>query len=81
MASTRDTLRSSIDLLTESEAREVAALTQTLYKRRGVSPTLARLAADPLFAVPSPVPPRFAERVAAKGSGAPASQLLVQDRR
>jgi|GEM_PF-7132086 hypothetical protein len=81
MTSAKETLRSAIELLSESEAQEVAKIVRALQKRRGMSPTLARLAADPLFSVPVATLGQFSPGHAARGTGAAASKRLVQDRR
>ena len=53
MGSIRESLHDAIDLLSDEETRQVLALVQLLQKRRGVSPGLQRLAADPTFSVPA----------------------------
>lgn len=81
MTSAKEMLRSAIELLSESEAEEVEKIVRTLHRRRGISPTLARLAADPMFRVPSSTSGQFSPGRAARGRGVAASKLLLQDRR
>ena len=79
--STKETLRKTIDLLSDEEAQQVLEFTQRLRERRGASQTLMRLACDTAFHVPTEASPGFRSVKAIQGKGITASRLLVKDRR
>ena len=76
----KESLRSTIELLGDEEARQTLAFAQRLRKRNVTSLTLKRLARDPAFNMPCKRPTfRAVEPI--KGKGLPASDLLVEERR
>jgi len=80
-SSAKETLRKTVDLLSEEEARQLLQVTRRLQKRSGGSETLRRLAHDPAFRVPTAVSVGFRAVKPIQGKGIAAAKLLVQDRR
>jgi len=81
MATIREKLRDEVERLTEQEAEEALRIIRSLYHRRDLAPILRRLAGDPTFIVPENIGRPFHKVTPAKGTGRPASELLVEDRR
>lgn len=81
MSSAKETLRKTVDLLSDEEARQVLEFTQRLRDRHGGSQTLRRLAHDAAFHVPAQAPSGFRAVKPIQGKGIAASRLLVKDRR
>ena len=77
----KESLRDTIELLSDEEARQILDFIQRLRTTRDVSPTLRRLASDPAFGVPSEALGHFRVVEPIRGKGIPASSLLVEDRR
>jgi hypothetical protein len=79
-SSARETLHSTINLLSDKEARQVLKFAQHLQKKEAVSQTLKRLAQDAAFSVPAETSKRFPIVNPIQGKGLAASSLLVKDR-
>lgn len=79
MDSVKELLHNEIEQLTDEEARQIMKFAK-LLRDRTTSPTLKRLATDALFRVPYSFK-AFRSVEAVHGKGAPASTLLVEDRR
>jgi hydrogenase maturation factor len=82
MSAIKQSLHSTIESLSEEEARRVLELIQQLRaKERGISQTIKRLSADPSFEIPPKVHRAFHPVEPVRGKGTAASKLLVEDRR
>ncbi|HAZ32018.1 MAG TPA: hypothetical protein DCY61_04930 [Dehalococcoidia bacterium] len=81
MTSVKESLRSTIEVLSDEEARQILEFIQRLRTTSDVSATLRRLAIDPSFEVPSEGFGDFSIVEPIRGKGIPASRLLVEDRR
>ena len=82
MSLVKESLYSTIEALSDQEARQVLELIQQLWKKeRGVSQTMKRLVSDPSFEIPSRAHRPFRSVEPAQGKGIAASRLLVEDRR
>jgi len=81
MNSVKESLRNTIEVLSDEEARQILEFIQRLRTTSDVSPTLRRLASDPAFEVPSEPLGDFRVVEPIRGKGIPASRLLVEDRR
>jgi hypothetical protein len=81
MSSVKESLRDTIEGLSEEEAYQILEFVQRLRKKDDVSPTLKRLANDPTFKLPSERAGGFRIVHPIQGKGTPASRLLVEDRR
>ena len=79
--SAKETLRKTIDLLSDEEARQILEFTQHLRKGSDGSQTLRCLAKDAAFHVPTGAPTGFRSVKPIQGKGIAASRLLVKDRR
>jgi hypothetical protein len=79
MNSIKELLHSTIEQLSDEEARQILELAEDL-KKSNVSLTLRRLAIDPAFKVPSEVVEVFRAVEPIQGKGIAASRLLVKDR-
>ena len=81
MLSAKDSLRTTVDSISDEEALRVLTFIEQMRKHPARSFTLKRLAADPTFKVPPRKLGAFAKVDPLEGKGAPASQLLLEDRR
>lgn len=81
MSSTKESLRDTIELLSEEEARQILEFVQHLQKKSGVPLTLRRLASDPAFKILVGGFRAFRMVEPIQGQGFAASRLLVGDRR
>ena len=81
MGSAKETLRKTIDLLSDEEARQILDFTKRVREGWSDSQTLKYLAHDPAFRIPSVSSLGFRTVTPAKGRGIAASKLLVKDRR
>jgi hypothetical protein len=81
MNSSKETLRKTVDLLSNEEARQVLEFTQRLRKGSSGSQTLRRLARDAAFHMPAEASAGFRVVKPIQGKGIAASQLLIKDRR
>lgn len=81
MSSLKESLHDTIETLSDEEARQTLEFIQRLRKRSRISISLARLAGDPAFKVPSEERVIFRLVNPVKGKGIPASRLLVEERR
>ncbi|MCL0069149.1 hypothetical protein M1O56_00655 [Dehalococcoidia bacterium] len=77
----KESLRNTIEVLSDEEARQILEFIQRLRTTSDVSPTLRRLAIDPAFQVPSEGFRDFRIVEPISGKGIPASRRLVEDRR
>lgn len=81
MSSVKDSLRNTIELLNEEEARQTLEFVQRLKKEGSASLTMRQLATDPTFKIPSGGCGSFSVVEPIQGKGVAASILLVEDRR
>ncbi|MBD3183486.1 hypothetical protein GF312_14420 [Candidatus Poribacteria bacterium] len=79
MNSVKEILHNTIDTLSDDEANRVLEFTQSLQEKGNVLSMLKSLANDPAFKIPKKL--AFPVVKPAKGTGIPASQLLIEDRR
>jgi hypothetical protein len=80
MNSVRESLRNTIELLSEEEARQVLEFVRYM-KRSDIPLTLRRLAGDPTFRIPTGGLGTFPVVEPIQGKGVAASTLLLEDRR
>ncbi len=82
MSAVKESLRSTIEVLSDEEARQVLELIRQLQgKESNVSQTLEHLARDPSFEIPSRAHRFFRSIEPVRGKGIAASRLLAEDRR
>ncbi len=81
MFSVKESLRTTVDSISDEEALRVLSFIEQMRKYPVRSSTLKRLAGDPTFKVPPCKLGAFAKVDPMEGKGAPASRLLVEDRR
>jgi len=81
MLSVKESLRTTVDSISEEEALRVLSFIEQMRKHPVRSSTLKRLAGDPTFKVPPRKLGAFAKVDPMEGKGTPASRLLVEDRR
>jgi hypothetical protein len=79
MNSVKELLRNTIEMLSEEESRQILEFVQHLKK--GIPPTLQRLANDPAFKIPPGGLGAFPVVEPIQGKGVAASVLLLEDRR
>jgi hypothetical protein len=77
----KESLRNTIEVLSDEEACQILEFIRRLRTTSDVSPTLRRLAIDPAFEVPSEGFRDFSVVEPIQGKGVPASKLLVENRR
>lgn len=80
MSSAKESLRHTIELLSDEEARQILEFIQHLLKKKDKSSTLRRLASDSAFKAPSERSGGFRVVESIRGKGIPASKLLEKDR-
>ncbi len=81
MNAIKESLWRAIEALSDEEAAEALRLIRDLRERHMCMSVLRRLAQDPTFTVPQDMVGGFRSIVPVQGKGAPASSLLIQDRR
>ena len=81
MLSVKESLRSTVDAISDEEALRVLAFIEQMRKHPVRSLTLKRLAGDPTFKVPPRKLGAFARIDPTEGKGASASHMLLEDRR
>ena len=81
MSSAKESLRNTIELLSEKEARQIMQLARILKDKKEGSLTMRHLTIDGTFTVPLKRPKSFRIVHPIKGRGCAASKLLVEDRR
>ena len=81
MSSVKQSLRETIEQLSDEESRQVLEFAQSLRKKNDTSLTLKRLASDPCFKIPSEKAKGFHIVKPMRGKGIAASRLLVENRR
>jgi hypothetical protein len=81
MPSVKESLRTTVDSISEEEALRVLSFIEQMRKHPMRSSTLKRLAGDPTFKVPPRKLGAFVKVDPMEGKGTPASGLLVEDRR
>ncbi len=81
MSSAKESLRNTIELLSEKEARQIMQLARIVKDKKEGSITMRHLAIDGTFTVPLKRPKSFRIVQPIKGRGCAASKLLVEDRR
>ena len=89
MATAKESLRKRVDQLSEEDAQVVLSLIASKVSERaaGAAPPLSRevvgerLSGKPAFRVPATGVPQFRRRKRIQCSGAPASEMLIADRR
>jgi len=81
MASAKDTLRQTVETLSEGEALSALAYLRRLRSQSGHAALFERWAAIPELRLPENPDAVFPPVEPAKGTGIPASELLIQDRR
>jgi len=81
VSSVKESLHSTIELLSDAEASQLLEFAQCLQKKNDASSTLRRLAGDPAFEVPSEGSGAFSIVEPIQGKGIVASRLLVEERR
>lgn len=77
----KELLYSTIERLSDEEARQLLEFAQRLQKKNDIPLVLRHLARDPNFSIPSEVPGNFRIVEPILGKGVAASRLLVEDRR
>ena len=80
MLSVKESLRTTVDSISEEEALRVLSFIEQMRKHPVRSSTLKRLAGDPTFKVPPRKLGAFVKVDPMEGKGTPASRLLVEDR-
>ena len=81
MGSVKDVLRQSIEKLTEKDARKTMEYVQRLGRRAGPAGVWDLLSENPTIRIPADGPGGFPPFRPIEGTGAPASRLLIEDRR
>jgi hypothetical protein len=81
MLSVKESLRATVDSISDEEALRVLTFIEQMRKHPVRSVTLKRLAGDPTFKVPPRKLGAFAKVDPMEGEGVSASRLLVEDRR
>jgi len=81
MEAVKESLRNTIELLSDEEARKILEFAQRLRQKNNAALTLKRLAGIPTFRVPAEGLGVFRTVKPIRGRGIPASQLLAEDRR
>jgi len=81
MGSIKEALHTTIESLSEREARQVMRVIRVLKSKKDASSTLKRLAVDPAFEISPKQSKPFRAVRPIKVKGIPASELLVKDRR
>ena len=81
MNSVKESLHNTIELLSDTEARQLLEFVQCLKRENDASSTLRRLASDPAFEVPSEGSGTFSVVEPIQSKGIAASKLLVEERR
>jgi len=81
MSLIKESLRNTIEVLSDEEARQILEFIQRLRATSDASPTLRRLAIDPAFEVPAEGLRDFCIVEPISGKGIPASRRLIEDRR
>ena len=81
MSSVKESLYTTIESLSDEQARQVLEYAERLRKRSEGSLTLSRLVSDAAFKVPLDRPGAFPVIQPIQGTGTDASKLLVEDRR
>ena len=81
MLSVKESLRTTVDSISDEEALMVLSFIEQMRKHPVRSSTLKRLASDPTFKVPSRKLGSFVKVDPMDGKGVPASRLLLEDRR
>ena len=81
MSSVKVSLHTTIDSLSEKDAREILKFARLLKEKREVSLSLKRLDIDKAFKIPTDGVQTFRTVKPVQGRGIPASRLLLEDRR
>ena len=81
MGSVKEALHTTIESLSEREARQVMKIVRVLKSKKETSMTLKTLAVDTAFRMPEKRVKPFRDIRPIQGKGIPASELLVKDRR
>ena len=81
MGGVRDELRQLIQVLSEEEAVKTMDFVRQLHGRAGPRGVFDLLAASPAIRIRTPAPGGFPSVRPVRGTGAPASRLLIEDRR
>ncbi len=81
MSSVKASLRTTIESLSEQEARQIMEIVRALKSKKEASLTLKRLAVDSAFKISSKQSKPFRAIQPIQGKGIPASKLLIEDRR
>jgi hypothetical protein len=81
MSPVKEILHNTIDSLNDDEAQLILEYTKHLKEQKDISQTLAILADDPTFEVPSEEYKDFPIVKPIKCDGISASELLIKDRR
>jgi hypothetical protein len=80
MLSVKESLKATIDLLSDEEVRSLWKAVQQRRSQYATLPTLSRLSNDPGFSVPVTKAGRFRRVRPIRGEGIAASRLLAEDR-
>ncbi len=80
MSSAKELLYSTIEQLSDEEARQLLEFAQRLQKKSDIPLVLRRLASDLTFRIPSKVLGNFRVVEPILGKGIAASRLLVEER-
>jgi hypothetical protein len=81
MSHVKEILHNAIDSLNDDDAQMILEYTKRLKEQKEISRTLAILADDPTFEIPSEINKPFPIVKPIKCDGIPASELLIKDRR
>ena len=81
MSSAKDMLRQAIEALTEDQARQVLGFIHGFRRKSDLERIRKAVGNDPAIELPAHEPPEHQPFDPVKGTGIPASKLLVNDRR
>ena len=81
MGSVKASLHTTIESLSEREARQLMGIVRKIRSKKEAGLTLKRIALDPAFNVTIKQSKPFRAIQPIQGNGQPASKLLVEDRR
>ncbi|MBM4033979.1 MAG: hypothetical protein FJ291_19680 [Planctomycetes bacterium] len=81
MSAIRESLSESLRTLSDDEARQALEFVQALRRGPRLAELRGRLAGRPGYRLPSPDHKGFPSVAPAPTTGAPASELLIRDRR
>jgi hypothetical protein len=81
MGGVKDELRQFVEVLSEEEAMKTVDFVRQLRGRASRKSALDLLQESPAIRIPTPAPGGFPSVRPVRGTGTPASRLLIEDRR